>query len=213
MPYVGFNIDESTDQEARTGEATLLIERHVEEGVLKPSIQTRNYNEQSTCIRCIKTCGKFGKYSINKICKILSRSYNREEGRRLESLDGIRGIVYLFAFSVQVDQAALLIYPDKHYGESEFRLNYYGIWKTLFRISIKGSKHYLSVFLILSGFLSTFSLFLRSGPLLQKENQLSGKERIKSFINLSINFLGGRFLRVWPLLQVLTNYIHTHLFL
>lgn len=198
MPYVGFNIDESTDQDTRAGEASLLIERHVEEGVLKPSIMTRNY-EQPFCIRCIKNCAKFSQTVYQKVCRILSRSYG--EGRRLDSLDGIRGLVFLLAFGVEVDQAAELIHPGTEYGTSVWRQQLYGWWKTIFRMISQGSSHFLTVFLILAGFLATFTLFLRSGPLLQKEG-LTRRARVFSYIQLSMNFIGGRFFRIWPLLQV-----------
>jgi hypothetical protein len=199
MPYVGFSIEESGDQEARSGEATsLLIERHVEEGVLKPSIMARNY-EQPYFIRCIKNCARFGQLAFTKVCRILSRSYG--EGRRLDSLDGIRGLVFLFAFGVEVDQAACLIYPGSEYATSAWRQDCFGLWKTLFRMITLGSSHFLTVFLVLAGFLATFTLFLRSGPLLQKDG-LSERERLTSFTHLSMNFLGGRLLRIWPLLQV-----------
>jgi peptidoglycan/LPS O-acetylase OafA/YrhL len=59
----------------------------------------------------------------------------------------------------------------------------------------------LGIYLVLSGFLVFFVLFLRSGPLLQ-QTYPSEKARLESFAGLSANFILGRWLRLWPALQV-----------
>ena len=69
MPYVGFGAREAEQAE----ESTSLIERHVEEGVLKPSNTTKTYHEQPFFIRCIKSVARLGSFVCGRVCAILTR--------------------------------------------------------------------------------------------------------------------------------------------
>ena len=60
---------------------------------------------------------------------------------------------------------------------------------------------FFGCYLVISGFLVSFVLFLRSGPLLQQVFP-SERDRLHAFASLTANFLSGRWLRVWPVLQV-----------
>ena len=75
------------------------------------------------------------------------------------------------------------------------------VWVAPFRILTAGGDYFLGVYLVVSGFLVSFVLFLRSGPLLQQAHA-SERGRASAFAGLSVNFLAGRWLRIWPTLQV-----------
>ena len=88
MPYVGFGREERQPVERPPdgeSESSSLIERHVEEGVLKPSISARDY-EQPLFIRCLKGCAGVGVFVHGRVCAVLSRSFTLE--RRFDALDG-----------------------------------------------------------------------------------------------------------------------------
>ena len=92
-------------------------------------------------------------------------------------------------------------YPDT-YGDSSFRSNERVWWKAPFRVVTSGGDYFAGVYLVISGFLVSFVLFLRSGPLLTDKPHASEAEKRKAFANLSINFLKSRFTRIWPTMQV-----------
>jgi len=89
MPYVGFGREERQPVIERPpegeSESSSLIERHVEEGVLKPSASARDY-EQPLFIRCLKGCAGVGVFVHGRVCAVLSRSFTLE--RRFDALDG-----------------------------------------------------------------------------------------------------------------------------
>jgi peptidoglycan/LPS O-acetylase OafA/YrhL len=196
MPYE--SIFERREEATVAEEGDALIERHVEEGVLKRSGLT---HEQPCLIRCIKGCAKVGSFVLRRVCVVLSRSQQGE--RRFEAIDGMRALTFLCVLAVHVDEVATLRYPDS-YGESNWRSQIQngkgGILAIPIRVVILGGNYWLGVFLVLSGFLGSFVLFLRSGPLLQ-QTYTSERERLLAYNGLSMNFLAGRWVRVWPLLQ------------
>jgi hypothetical protein len=88
MPYVGFGREERQPVARPAeddGESSSLIERHVEEGVLKPSATERDY-EQPLFIRCLKGCAGLGVFVHGRVCAVLSRTRSQE--RRFDALDG-----------------------------------------------------------------------------------------------------------------------------
>jgi len=125
---------------------------------------------------------------------------SRQGERRFDALDGARALAFLAVLALHCDQVAIARFPDSAYGTSAWRDDLTGIWKAPLRSMVSCGSFFLGVFLVVSGFLSTFVLFLRSGPMLQQQST-SERGRILAFSSISANFIVGRFLRVWPVLM------------
>lgn len=82
---------------------------------------------------------------------------------------GVRALAYLGVLALHADTIAASRYPDT-YGDSHFRTSAAqgDVLKAPFRILMQGEDYFTGVFLVVSGFLATFVLFLRSGPLMQQ---------------------------------------------
>lgn len=196
MPYESIFTQRVEQVVADEGDS--LIERHVEEGVLKRPGLT---HEQPFVIRCIKGCARFGAFVIHRVCGVLARSHQGE--RRFDVVDGARSLAFLAVLAVHVDEVSALRFPDT-YGDSSWRTKLHsgqgGLWDVPLRVVVLGGNYWLGVYLVISGFLCSFVLFLRSGPLLQQPYS-SERERLGAFGWLSVNFMAGRWARVWPILQ------------
>jgi hypothetical protein len=81
----------------------------------------------------------------------------------------VRALAYLGVLAVHVDKVCAARYPDT-YGDSRFRASaaHGDLWKAPFRILTHSEDYFMGVFLVVSGFLAAFVLFLRSGPLMQQ---------------------------------------------
>lgn len=82
---------------------------------------------------------------------------------------GVRALAYLGVLALHADTIAASRYPDT-YGDSHFRTSAAqgDVLKAPFRILMQGEDYFTGVFLVVSGFLASFVLFLRSGPLMQQ---------------------------------------------
>jgi hypothetical protein len=112
----------------------------------------------------------------------------------LVSSPGVRALAYLGVLAVHVDKVCAARYPDT-YGDSRFRTSaaHGDLWKAPFRIVTHGEDYFMGVFLVVSGFLAAFVLFLRSGPLMQQ---------VVASLALSLSpFLASGALRLTPALM------------
>ena len=127
----------------------------------------------------------FCRFAARRIVDVVRRP--GENDRRMAVLDGLRAIVFLWIHwthaRIILDNASK---PWGLVGENRFppgNLNYAHI-----------------VLAVLSGFLSTFTLFLRSGPIFQSVVEKDGLFRLQAFGVLFTNTTAGRILRLYPVL-------------